>query len=62
MQVPGMFLFFGLQIAQDEPFPAKIHADHKLGTIDGFPIYRNRRKQIDNILNKIEMKAFKVWK
>lgn len=56
---PGSFLYFGLQLTQDEDMNVTIHADNKIDAIECYPIDRLRRKQINETLNKVELHAFR---
>jgi len=56
---PGAFLFFGLHIIQDDTMEISVHADDKLDSLNCFPIDRHRRKDIDELLNPVELGAFR---
>jgi len=55
---PGTFLFNGLQIRQYEDFTISIDGDSKLDGIEGYPIDRNRRRQISEPVNAIEKSSY----
>ena len=56
---PGDFSFFGLQVIQESDMSITIHGDEKLNSIACFPISRNRRKMVDEILNEVELRSFR---
>ena len=55
---PGYFLFNGLQILQGANFTIRIHGDSKLESLSCFLTDRHRRKQVSEMLNAVELKAF----
>lgn len=59
MYGPGEFLFFGLTITQDDYYSTTIHGEEKLNMIESYPLSRTRRRQIDDKLNAVELKAFR---
>ena len=52
--MPGQFLFFGLQITQDEHAEITVDADGKLTAIEPAVISRLRRKECDEPLSALE--------
>ena len=52
--MPGQFLFFGLQITQDDHAEITIDADEKLTAIEPAAISRLRRKECDEPLTALE--------
>lgn len=46
-------------MCQDEDFTVTLHGDLKLQALEGYPIDRNRRKEIDDQLNAIERSSFR---
>ena len=56
---PGSFYFYGLLVNQTEDWSISIHAGEKLNAIEGHILSRNRRKDIDEYLNAIELSAFR---
>ena len=56
---PGTFLFYGLQITQDTDYSITVQSDEKLSKLEGYPVDRQRRKQIETSLNAAEMHYFR---
>ena len=56
---PASFLFFGLHIIQETDMSVIIHGDEKLDAINCFPIDRDRRKQLEESLNAVELRSFR---
>jgi len=56
---PGTFQFSGLTIVQEEDSSITIHAEDKLDAVEAYSIDRNRRKQIDELVNSIELSAYR---
>ncbi len=56
---PTNFLFFGLQVIQDYDMTVSIHGDGKLNALSCFPIDRHRRKQVEEVLNEVELRSFR---
>ena len=55
----GSFLFNGLLILHDANFTIRIHGDSKLESLSCFPIDRRRQKQVSEMLNTVELRAFR---
>lgn len=55
---PGTFLFDGLQTTQDTDYSITVQADKKLSKLDVCTADRQRRKQIEILLNAVEMHYF----
>lgn len=56
---PAAFLFFGLHIVQDDTMEIFVHADDKLDALTCFPIDRHRRKDLEELLNPVELSSFR---
>lgn len=55
---PGNFRFFGINISQNDDLSIESDADDKLEGLFEYSLLRNRRKQQDGLVNKIEKSAF----
>lgn len=56
---PGSFLFYGLHIIQTDDFNISIDGDQKISALEAYCPSRNRRKEIGNKLNDIELGSFR---
>ena len=55
----GDFLFFGIQVVQESDMPITVHGNKNLSPIAPFPISRNWRKTVNEILNEVELGSFR---
>lgn len=51
---PGTLRFFGSNAIQNDDFTVMTDANDKLESLSDFPLTSPRRKQSDDVLNKIE--------
>jgi len=56
---PGVFQFFGLTVIQSDDLTVQLHANDKINACEAFPIDRQRRKQVDAPLNKLENSSYR---
>eukprot|EP00178_Gracilaria_changii_P027963 TRINITY_DN936_c0_g2_i2.p1 TRINITY_DN936_c0_g2~~TRINITY_DN936_c0_g2_i2.p1 ORF type:complete len:399 (+),score=36.11 TRINITY_DN936_c0_g2_i2:473-1669(+) len=57
----GTFQFYGLTVTQNEDFLVTVHGDDKLLSFEPFPIDRLRRRQVDQPLNQLGVRAFRSF-
>lgn len=58
MQGPGKLRFFGINTVQNGDLTIETDADDKIDAVVEYPFTRQRRKQYDQPLNKIEKSVF----
>jgi len=56
---PGTFLFSGLTVTHNEDYTFTVHADEKIKDCEPYNLDRNRRKEIDEPANAVEIAAFR---
>lgn len=55
---PDTFQFYALTITQYDEYSVTVHGDDELQSFEPFSIDRIRRRQVDEPLNQLELRAF----